>query len=292
MLRGLFRKIGSLLTGRQVDEELLEDLEVLLIEADVGPALAATLVEKLREKAREQRITDADVLREALRTDIAERLRAESGPGEIARHGDGPGVVLIVGVNGTGKTTSIGKLAYLLKKRGGKVLLAAADTFRAAAIDQLAIWAQRAGAEIVRHNEGSDPGAVAFDAIQAATARGQDWVIVDTAGRLHNKAGLMRELEKIQRVCHRALGRDPDEVFLVIDATTGQNAVRQAEAFGEVVSLTGVIVAKLDGTAKGGIVLGIKERFGIPIRFIGTGETIDDLEPFDADTFARLMFEG
>ena len=136
------------------------------------------------------------------------------------------------------------------------------------------------------------PGAVAFDAIQAAVARGHDWVIVDTAGRLHNKAGLMRELEKIQRVCHRALGRDPDEVFLVIDATTGQNAVRQAEAFGEVVSLTGVIVAKLDGTAKGGIILGIKDRFGIPIRFIGTGETIDDLEPFDADTFARLMFEG
>ena len=202
-----------------------------------------------------------------------------------------PSVLLVVGVNGTGKTTTIGKLAHLLRKQGKRVLLAAADTFRAAAIDQLEIWADRAGADIVRHQEGSDPGAVAFDAIEAAKARGADWVIIDTAGRLHTKSGLMRELEKVQRVCKRATDRDPEEVLLVLDATTGQNALRQAEVFGEVVALTGVVVAKLDGTAKGGIVLGIKKRFGIPIRYIGTGETIDDLAPFNPEEFAHALFE-
>jgi len=292
MLRGLFRKIGGLLTGgRQVDEGLFDELEELLIEADVGPGLAAELVAELRREAESQHITDADALRDLMRSQVATLLRAETGTPEIVPGPTPPSVLLVVGVNGTGKTTTIGKLAHLLRKQGRRVLLAAADTFRAAAIDQLQIWAERARADIVRHQEGSDPGAVAFDAIEAAKARGADWVIIDTAGRLHTKSGLMRELEKVQRVCRRATGRDPEEVLLVLDATTGQNALRQAEVFGEAVGLTGVVVAKLDGTAKGGIVLGIKKRFGIPIRYVGTGEGIDDLAPFSPEEFAHALFE-
>jgi len=292
MLRGLFRKIGGLLTGgRQVDEGLFDELEELLIEADVGSGLAAELVAELRREAESQHITDADALRDLMRSQVATLLRAETGTPEIVPGPTPPSVLLVVGVNGTGKTTTIGKLAHLLRKQGRRVLLAAADTFRAAAIDQLQIWAERARADIVRHQEGSDPGAVAFDAIEAAKARGADWVIIDTAGRLHTKSGLMRELEKVQRVCRRATGRDPEEVLLVLDATTGQNALRQAEVFGEAVGLTGVVVAKLDGTAKGGIVLGIKKRFGIPIRYVGTGEGIDDLAPFSPEEFAHALFE-
>ncbi len=291
MLRGLFKKIGGLLTiGRSVDDELFEELEELLIEADVGPALADELVQELRDEADEQKITEADALRELLRSKIAALLREDAGSPEVREGPQPPSVALIVGVNGTGKTTTIGKLAHLLRQQGSRVMLAAADTFRAAAIDQLEIWADRSKADIIRHQEGADPGAVTFDAIEAGKARGYDWVIVDTAGRLHTKSGLMRELEKIQRVCRRATERDPEEVLLVIDATTGQNALRQAEVFGEVVSLTGVIVAKLDGTAKGGIILGIKRRFGIPIRYVGTGEGIDDLAPFDPEEFAEALF--
>ncbi len=292
MLKGILRRVGELLTRtRRVDEELLEELEQALIEADVPPQLALKLVGYCRAEGRRRRIEHADGLRALLAERVAEILGGPRDDLALARPEQPPAVYLIVGVNGTGKTTTIGKLAWRFRQQGHKVLLAAADTFRAAAIDQLEIWARRAGADVVRHKEGADPGAVTFDAIEAAKARGVDYVIVDTAGRLHTKRNLMQELEKIGRVCQRALGRPADEILLVIDATMGQNALRQAEVFKNVVGLSGVVLTKMDGTARGGVILGIRESFGIPVKLLGTGEKLEDLEDFDPERFARALFE-
>lgn len=289
MLR-VFRKLGDVLApGRKVDSQLLEELEEALIEADVKAELAMRLVRELENAAREERVTDADGVRDLLKHRVAELLDGGMDRG-LAYRPDPPVVILVVGVNGTGKTTTIGKLAYHYQRHGHRVLLAAADTFRAAAIEQLTIWAQRSGSEIVAHREGSDPAAVVYDAITAARARGCHEVIVDTAGRLHTKSNLMKELEKIHRVCEKALDRPADEVLLVIDATTGQNAIRQAQAFAQSVDLTGIVLTKLDGTARGGAVLSIQSDFGIPVKLIGVGERMEDLLSFDPVWFSENLF--
>ncbi len=272
----------------EVDEELFESLEEALIMADLGVETSVELIDRLRESIKKKRITDAAEVRRELERVIAEML-SETDP---QMHLDtAPSVILVIGVNGVGKTTSIGKLAAYYKSQGKKVLLAAADTFRAAAIDQLQIWADRAGCDIIKHSEGSDPASVVFDACNAAKARGADVLICDTAGRLHNKKNLMAELEKIGRVISRALPDASRENLLVLDATTGQNAVSQARLFTEAAELTGIILTKLDGTAKGGIVISIACRDGVPVKFIGVGEAIDDLQPFDPEAFAKALFE-
>ncbi|MBD3177418.1 MAG: signal recognition particle-docking protein FtsY [Armatimonadia bacterium] len=286
----VFRKLGDVLVpGRKVDSELLEELEEALIEADVKAETAMGLIEELEAAARSERVKDAEGVREVLKKRVAETLDNDMDRA-LAHNPDPPTVILVVGVNGTGKTTTIGKLAHYYQRHGHKVLLAAADTFRAAAIEQLTIWAERAGAEIVAHKEGADPAAVVYDALTAAKARGYHEVIVDTAGRLHTKGNLMKELEKIHRVCEKALGRPADEVLLIVDATTGQNAVRQAQAFAESVDLTGIVLTKLDGTARGGAVLGIQSEFGIPVKLIGVGEKIEDLLAFDPAWFSDNLF--
>lgn len=304
-LSGLLRRAGQLLgSGQRVDEELFQQLEDALLAADVGPSQAWEFVEELRTASRDQKISDAEQLKGLLRDRMVQVLREEAPAGGLFPLSDSgtdrvgqvsnlppPMVVLVVGVNGTGKTTSIGKLAHYLRRRGYSSLVAAADTFRAAATDQLRIWAERAGADIVAHKEGADPAAVTYDAIEAARARGRDFVIVDTAGRLHTKSHLMAELEKVRRVVERALGRPPDETLLVLDATTGQNALRQAEVFKDVIGLSGVVLAKMDGTAKGGAALSVTKTFGIPIKFLGVGEGIEDLEPFAPAAFAAALFE-
>jgi fused signal recognition particle receptor len=286
----VFRKLGDVLVpGRKVDSELLEELEEALIEADVKAETAMGLIEELEAAARSERVKDAEGVREVLKKRVAETLDSDMDRA-LAHNPDPPTVILVVGVNGTGKTTTIGKLAHYYQRHGHKVLLAAADTFRAAAIEQLTIWAERAGCEIVAHKEGADPAAVVYDALTAAKARGYHEVIVDTAGRLHTKGNLMKELEKIHRVCEKALGRPADEVLLIVDATTGQNAVRQAQAFAESVDLTGIVLTKLDGTARGGAVLGIQSEFGIPVKLIGVGEKIEDLLAFDPAWFSDNLF--
>ena len=288
MLR-VFRKIGDILTpGRRVDGELLTELEEALIQADVRAETAMRLVGDIAEKGRAQRL-DAEGVRALLRDDVA-RILDNGMDRTLAYSSEPPTVMLVVGVNGTGKTTTIGKIAAYYGRYGHKVMLAAGDTFRAAATEQLRIWAERAGAEIVAHREGADPAAVVYDAITAAKARGYHEVIVDTAGRLHTKANLMKELEKIHRVCEKAVGRTADEVLLVVDATTGQNALRQAEVFKDSVKLTGVVLTKLDGTARGGVVLGIQSEFGIPVKLVGIGERIEDLVAFDPAWFSENMF--
>jgi len=285
----VFRKIGDILTpGRRVDGELLTELEEALIQADVRAETAMRLVGDIAEKGRAQRL-DAEGVRALLRDDVA-RILDNGMDRTLAYSSEPPTVMLVVGVNGTGKTTTIGKIAAYYGRYGHKVMLAAGDTFRAAATEQLRIWAERAGAEIVAHREGADPAAVVYDAITAAKARGYHEVIVDTAGRLHTKANLMKELEKIHRVCEKAVGRTADEVLLVVDATTGQNALRQAEVFKDSVKLTGVVLTKLDGTARGGVVLGIQSEFGIPVKLVGIGERIEDLVAFDPAWFSENMF--
>lgn len=280
-------QIDTLLsTYTTVDEELFEDLEELLIMGDVGMDTANIICGKLRVRVKEKRITDPKKIMNEIAEVSAELL--SEGNGVVLN--TKPSIILVIGVNGVGKTTSIGKIANYYVKQGKKVTLAAADTFRAAAIDQLKIWADRSGADIVAQGEGSDPAAVVFDAIASAKAKGSDIIIVDTAGRLHNKKHLMDELAKIRRVIDRELPDADKEALLVLDATTGQNAVNQAVEFAKATGITGIILTKLDGTAKGGVVLAIKQILGIPVKFIGVGEKVDDLQPFDPLEFSKALF--
>ena len=269
----------------KVDDDLLEELEEALILSDVGASTAAKIVAEVEKRAKLRKTTTADELRDLLREVLTDNM-LDNQP--LITDGK-PAVILVIGVNGVGKTTSIGKLAARYVNEGKKVMLSAADTFRAAAADQLEIWAKRAGADIVRHGEGADPAAVVFDSISAAKARGSDIIIVDTAGRLHNKANLMNELAKIDRVISRELPDASRETLLVLDATTGQNAVHQAEEFNKAAELTGIILTKLDGTAKGGIVIAISAGLGVPVKLVGVGEGIDDLIDFDRAAFLEAI---
>ena len=280
--------MDDLLSGRRpVDEQLFEELEEALIQADLNVNTVVRIVEDLRRVSREDRMSEAEQIRERLRDEIAQAM---SGPDVGLQFSvEPPTVYLVVGVNGVGKTTSIAKLAHRFKREGKRVILAAADTFRAAAIDQLEIWANRVGVDLIRQREGADPAAVVYDAIQAARSRRADLVIADTAGRLHTRSNLMEELRKIGRVIEREVGRKADEVLLVLDATTGQNAISQAREFAAAVGVTGIVLAKLDGTAKGGIVVTLNDELGIPIKLVGTGETLDDLEDFDSADFAASL---
>ncbi len=289
--QGLVGKVEEIITGRKrIDEELYDELEEALIQADVGAETSLEMVEKLRSQVKERKIEDPGMLTELLREQIEEILGEEESPLNL-QHG-ALTVIMMVGVNGVGKTTTIGKLAHQLKAQGKRVLLAAGDTFRAAAIDQLEIWGTRAGMEVIKHQEGSDPAAVAYDAVQAAKSRKIDVLIIDTAGRLHNKSNLMEELRKVTRVVGRDLPGAPHEVLLVLDATTGQNALSQARMFGETAGVTGIVLTKLDGTARGGVIIGIKNELKLPVKFIGIGETIEDLREFDAREFAKALFAG
>lgn len=286
---GLFDKIKKLniFSGFfSVDEDFFEELEENLILSDMGMDTTLEAVETLRERVKANKIKEPEEVKACLREILVEML--DVGPTALDLT-DKPAVVLMIGVNGVGKTTTIGKLANLLKNQGNRVLLAAGDTFRAAAADQLAIWADRAKVDIVRHEEGSDPAAVVFDAMNAARARKTDVVLVDTAGRLHNKQNLMNELNKIRRVIDREGTASSKEVLLVLDATTGQNGLIQAKQFGESAGITGIVLTKLDGTAKGGVVLAIAKEMGVPVKFVGLGEGIDDLQPFDAVAFAEAL---
>ena len=281
-------KVDALLNSfTKIDEDFFDELEESLIMADVGAVTSARICENLRKKVKEEGLSDPAAVKGALKEIIAQMLAGD----EALNLSTKPSIILVIGVNGVGKTTTIGKLAHNLHEDGKKVLLAAADTFRAAAIDQLQIWADRAGVDLVKHGEGSDPAAVVFDAINAGKARGCDVVICDTAGRLHNKKNLMDELFKIARVIDREAPGSAKEVLLVLDATTGQNALNQAKLFQEAAGLTGIILTKLDGTARGGVVIGIKEELNIPIKYIGVGEQIDDLRPFDSKEFVEALFE-
>ena len=282
-------KVDALLNSfTKIDEDFFEELEENLIMADVGAVTAARICDRRRKKVKEEGLASPDQVRSGLKQIISQMLE---GPSELDLSTK-PSVILVIGVNGVGKTTTIGKLANNLRQQGKKVLLAAADTFRAAAIDQLQIWADRAQVDLVRHEEGSDPAAVVFDAINAGSARGCDVVICDTAGRLHNKKNLMDELSKIARVIEREAPGCAKEVLLVLDATTGQNALNQAKLFREAAGLTGLVLTKLDGTARGGVVIGIREELDIPIKYIGVGEQIDDLRPFDPVEFANALFQN
>jgi len=270
---------------RKVDEELLEELEEVMIMADMGVETTERVLDELRDRIKTENIKSADEVKVAL-CDI---LRNQIGEGEELNLSTSPSVILVIGVNGVGKTTSIGKIANNLKKQGKNVIVAAADTFRAAAIEQLAIWCDRAGVELVRQNEGSDPASVVYDAIAAANKRKADVLIIDTAGRLHNKSNLMDELAKINRIISRELPDAARETLLVLDSTTGQNAVMQAKKFKEAAEITGLILTKLDGTAKGGAVFSIKDEIDLPVKFIGVGEQIDDMQPFDAKMFVEAL---
>lgn len=287
IFRGLKNRLDRLFGRGVVDEQLFEELEEALLSADVGITIIEPMLQSLRERVRKERIEGTDIVRKSLQEEIVKLLEGEQGNLNVAE--TAPTVYLLLGVNGSGKTTTIAKLAHRLKSRGKKVILAAADTFRAAAIEQLEIWAQRTNTEIVRGAPGGDPGSVIFDAITAAKARNADYVLADTAGRQHTRTNLMSELEKILRVTEKALGRSPDELLLVIDGNTGQNAIRQAEEFGKIAGVTGIAVTKLDGTSKGGALLGIKERLGIPIKLVGVGEKQEDLRDFNAHEYAEAL---
>lgn len=271
----------------KVDEELFEELFEALVSADIGAEVSQDLIDELKERVKAARITDGNEVYALLKEIIAEKLE---GDGTGLPEGK-PAVIMVTGVNGVGKTTTIGKLAAMLKSEGKKVLLAAGDTFRAAAINQIEVWAERAGVDLIRGNEGADPSSVIFDAVTAAKKRGADVLICDTAGRMHNKKNLMDELGKMRRIISRELPGSPCESLLVLDASTGQNAVSQAETFKSVSEVSGIVLTKLDGTAKGGIVISIRAGLGIPIKFIGVGEGISDLQPFDAREFAKALFE-
>ena len=284
----IWGRIDSMLKAFvRVDEDLLEELEELLITADVGVNATEEILDRLREEIKEERLKEPEQVKDALKVILAD-LIGEAGVLELNTT---PSVILIIGVNGAGKTTSIGKISKRLKKAGKKVVVAAADTFRAAAIDQLSVWCDRAGVDIVHQNEGSDPAAVVFDAIQYTKKKGADVLIIDTAGRLHNKKNLMDELAKINRVISRELPDAARENLLVLDATTGQNAILQAKEFSRAAEITGLVLNKLDGTAKGGIVLSIRTELGLPVKFIGVGEKIDDMQEFDAEEFVTALFE-
>lgn len=273
-------------TFRKVDEDLLEELEEILIMSDIGIETSTDIVSKLRDRIKKENIKDAEMVKEALREEMVKILSENDNELKLETK---PSVILVVGVNGVGKTTSIGKIANNLKKEGKKVVIAAADTFRAAAVEQLEIWANRANCDIIKRNEGTDPASVIFDAIRTAKANNADVLICDTAGRLHNKKYLMDELLKIEKVVEKELPEATKEVLLVLDATTGQNAIQQVKAFKETTPLTGIVLTKLDGTAKGGVVLGIVNENKIPVKFIGIGEQIDDMERFDAQDFAKAI---
>ncbi len=282
-------RVDSLLGGKKLDADVYEELEETLVTSDLGVKTAYKLLEKIQKESDRGRLKNSKAVRELIREEVKTVLESVEEPlnVESAR----PFVIMVLGVNGVGKTTTIGKLAWRYRKEGKKVLIAAADTFRAAAIDQLAEWARRAGAGIIKHAPDSDPGAVAFDAMKAAVAREVDVVIVDTAGRLHTRAPLMEELKKVQRVIARELEGAPHEVLLVLDATTGQNAISQAQTFNEALGVTGIVMTKLDGTAKGGVIVGISDQFRIPIRMIGIGERLDALMDFQAEPFVDALFK-
>ena len=280
--------ISSVFTASELDDDFYDDLEESLIVSDLGMDTTETVMDRLRQTVREQHIKTVDEAKIALRAILADMLNVGDTSLKL---GTRPSVVLVIGVNGVGKTTTIGKLAAQLKTEGKKVLLCAGDTFRAAAAEQLGIWAERSGVDIVRHEEGSDPAAVVYDGICAAKARNSDVIIIDTAGRLHNKANLMNELSKIRRIIDRELPEADVETLMVLDATTGQNGLLQAKQFLESSRLTGIVLTKLDGTAKGGIVFAITSELNIPVKYVGVGEGIDDLIPFDAKTFAEALFK-
>lgn len=303
--KGITEKIDQVLVSfGRIDEQLFEELEEVLITSDVGAETSMKLTEDIRNKVRERRITDPSKIKDLLKETIREMLERgsrdrngnEAGTSGTSGtfigipSGPSPAVIVVIGVNGVGKTTSIGKIANHYRLSGKKVIIAAADTFRAAAIDQLEIWANKAGAELIKHSEGSDPAAVVYDAIHAAQARKADILICDTAGRLHTKKNLMEELRKVSRIIDRELPGSPKETLLVLDATTGQNAVSQARTFGEMMDVTGIVLTKLDGTAKGGIVITVASELGIPVKLIGVGEKMDDLQKFDAGEFVDALF--
>lgn len=297
-LRQGLSKTRSVLTGRldqllmgkkEIDGELMEELEEILFTSDFGVQATQELIDRVRDRVTRREIANPERLKDALVENILQFLQVPKAPRGIPAPGE-PMIIMVVGVNGVGKTTTIGKAAYHFQKEGKKVLLVAADTFRAAAIEQLIIWGERIHAEVIRQQQGADPSAVVFDAITAAISRGVDVVLIDTAGRLHTKVNLMDELQKIHRVTGKRLQGAPHEVWLVLDATTGQNAISQAEIFHKTLGVTDIILTKLDGTAKGGIVVGISHHLGLPIRFIGIGEKIDDLQSFDAEDFVNAIF--
>ncbi|SET16753.1 signal recognition particle-docking protein FtsY [Paenibacillus sp. NFR01] len=290
--KGFVEKVADLITRRKkIDEEFYEELEEILIGADVGVNTVLKLIDELRAEVRKQRIEDAAELQPILSSKLMELLRGDDD-NRLRENPDGITVILFVGVNGVGKTTTIGKLAHRYKQEGKKVLLAAGDTFRAGAIEQLEVWGQRAGVEVIKQQAGSDPAAVMFDAVQAAKQRNVDVLICDTAGRLQNKTNLMEELNKIFRVIQREIPSAPHEVLMVLDATTGQNALTQAKLFGEKSGVTGLVLTKLDGTAKGGIVIAIRQEMNLPVKLVGLGEKMEDLQTFDSEQFVHALFSG
>ena len=283
-------KITSLVkSNKKLDEDFWEELEEILIEADVGVNTSVELVSRVRESARKKKIGDSSEVMTLIKEEVKYLLECQDNP--LSINCEGLTVILVVGVNGAGKTTSIAKMAYRFKNENKKVILGAADTFRAAAIDQLQIWADRVGVEIIKHQEGSDPGAVVYDAINAARARKADVLIIDTAGRLHNKANLMKEIGKVRKIIERETPGAPHEVLLVLDATTGQNAISQAKLFKEAADINGLVLTKLDGTAKGGIIIAIKSELDIPVKLIGVGEKVNDLQEFSASDFVNALFD-
>lgn len=284
----IFGKISQLVSRRKIDDALLEEIEATLIQADIGVKASTKLIEHLKQKAKELKISEGDELIPILKSEIVHILSTHHA--KAALGSAKPEVWLMAGINGTGKTTTVGKLATLFAGQKKKVLIAACDTFRAAAVEQISIWAARSGVDIVKAQDGSDPASVAFDAAVAARARGIDLLLIDTAGRLHTKTGLMEELKKIKRVVQKALPDSKILTKLVIDGSTGQNAISQAQVFSQSVGCDGVIITKLDGTAKGGVVIAVAEELGVPIEFIGIGEKIEDLRPFDAGLFAEALF--
>ena len=287
---GLMEKLEDAVSGRkEIDADVLEELEYALVTADIGAKTTSEILERIRQRASRQSIGDIGELKTLIRQHLLEILQATDRP--LPEVIEPPAVILVVGVNGVGKTTSIGKLARSIQSEGRSVMMCAADTFRAAAIEQLEVWAQRTGADFIKQQQGADPSAVVFDALQAARARKIDCVIVDTAGRLHTKANLMAELEKMRRTASRVIPSAPHEVLLVIEATTGQNGLEQARKFTESSAVTGIILTKLDGTAKGGVVVAISRELNLPIRYVGVGEQLDDLLPFDPETFVASLFD-
>ncbi|WP_179032175.1 signal recognition particle-docking protein FtsY [Paenibacillus kribbensis] len=290
--KGFVEKVTDLMIRRKkIDEEFYEELEEILIGADVGVNTVMNLIEELRVEVKKRKIEDASELQPVLSEKLSELLRGNDNS-QLQMSSNGITVILFVGVNGVGKTTTIGKLAHRFKQEGKKVLLAAGDTFRAGAIEQLEVWGQRAGVEVIKQQSGSDPAAVMYDAVQAAKQRQVDVLLCDTAGRLQNKSNLMEELNKIFRVIQREIPDAPHEVLLVLDATTGQNALNQAKLFGEKSGVTGLVLTKLDGTAKGGIVVAIRQELNLPVKLVGLGEKMDDLQPFDSEQFVHALFAG
>jgi fused signal recognition particle receptor len=279
-----------ILRRNKIDEELFEELEEILISADVGVSTTMELVDRVRQEVKERKIQDPAELQPLMSEIILEMMKSDDGAPSLAMNEEGLTVILFVGVNGVGKTTTIGKLAHKLKSQGKKVVLAAGDTFRAGAIEQLETWGERVGVDVIKHQAGADPAAVVYDGIQAAKSRGADILLCDTAGRLHSKVNLMEELKKVYRVVQREVPGAPHEVLLVLDATTGQNALQQAKTFSQAVNVSGIVLTKLDGTAKGGIVIAIRNELDLPVKWVGLGEMVEDLQEFDAEQFVHGLF--